>query len=669
MSNLISILKNKKKTIVPAVFGMVSFVLFIISFMISINAESSKWMTLLRAAITTTSVLCYCLCYYTSDVDSKYIKQISWVNIVVLVIHSLYCFAFLKTAFLIHYRSPIYMEILWLFICIVVLWNSRGILSGSVKSMRDKNTLFYVIVASFFAVVLIVLSYDNNGPRFVWDARSFYDRMSQLETTDAFDIGRFFIFSHVDVSYFYSVFMLAGVSGSLSTGYWMYNAICLTSVSFGIVFLLKKTLTNKSSTYVTIASAACLFSPYICGISTHYTYDYAICCLSPLLVLFAVDEDWIFFILLSAYISLLKETGIILVGSVCVGVVLSELVCDKASPKRIFLRKRTICAALIFLMFFTVYMIYSEWESAYQVGGFGFDSEHAMIILKMFGVFNFEWVVVAGVIGLIIGYVIKSKKLDRNVIIYITSSALLVLFYIFYVTNEYPRYTESFPVYMMLSLVTLLAGINIYAYLETCILTVVLALMVSSTFISFDPITKRLFSTAEIGNGTVYFSRQDFDFGGDPCVYNRQYYGLQIVYEKCLEKAINSNDELIAVSTGNNHNTWAVDGGFYAYDETIPKRDFTEFWNIKKGLRDPAYNFDFFSDPDFKTIDIRFIYPVDDIKSALKEGDSFIYIYIPTQNDNREDVVRDSYEVKEEGSFTSHGWVMSYIRGKANEGI
>lgn len=664
MSILTIMMKKNEKTTVPALFGMVSFVLFIISFFLSINVESSKLITLLRMAITTASAACYYLCYRYSDANCDYKRQISWVNVAVLLYHILYCIGFLKIAFFIRYRSQIYMEAVWILVCIEVLLSSRDVISECFKRMKENDSRFWLLISLCFAIVLIVLSYDVKGPRFVWDARSFYDRMAQLETSDVFDISKFFLFSHVDVSYFYSIFLLARICGSLSHGYWLYNAICLLTASFGVVNVLKKTIDGKSRIFVILASSACLLSPYVCGISTHYTYDFAICCLSPLLIKFAIDEDWIYFVVLSAYISLLKETGIVFVGSVCIGIVLSEMICEKKPVKKVIFRIRTVGAASVCLMFIAIYRIYSEWESAYQVGGFGFDKEHMRTVIKMIGVLNFEWIVVLFVLFMVIVCLAKGIGINRYVVVYLTSSVILLVFYILYVTNEYPRYTESFPVYMMLAFVTLLAGMGIKECIQTGVMAGMSLLMLSSSFFSFDPISGRLFATADTGKGMVYFSRQNFDFGGDPCVYNRQYYGHEIVYEKCLKIALDSEDELIAVSTGNNHNTWAVDGGFYAYDETIDKRYFTEFWNEAEGLRDPAYDFDFFSDPGYREINIRFIYPIDDTVTALKEGKSFTYIYIPTQNGGREDMVRDNYDVIEEGSFSSHGWIMSYIRGK-----
>lgn len=645
------------------VSGVLSFLLFVTSEIITINIEINKWISLGRVSIITVSALCYLFCYYSSTSVDNYKRQFSWINLVVFVFHIIYSAVFLKPIYIIHYRSQFYMEVVWILVCIIVLWHSRNEIAKTIAILKNKEELFYVILATAFASALTVVSYDVRGPRFVWDAGSFYDRMSQLETIDAFDISKFFIFSHVDVTYFYSVFMLSKLFNSLRMGFYAYNSFCLVAASFGTVFLLKNTLITKNRFFISIASFACLFSPYICGTSTHYTYDFSLCCLCPILFLFAVKKDWMYFASLGMYISLMKETGFVFVGCVCVSIVLVELLYDKSSVKEVLLRKRTVGWGVIAGTFMFFYMRFSKWQGEYQVGGFGYDIGHIITTLKMFLVLNFVWIVILLVAITLLIHAIQKKIIDRYVVTYIIPAGLLLLFYLGYVTYEFPRYTGCFQICISLASIGLLASVPGQTYIERLILPGWALIEVVSCFFSIDPLSAKLFTTADTGKGMVYFSRQDFDFGGDPCVYNRQYYGLQIVYEDSLKKAIDSGDSMIAVSTGNYTKTWPIDGGFYAYNENIDKRYFTEFWNIKENLREASYDQEFFSDPNYRTFDIRFVYSCDDTVSALQEKDSFIYIYLPSLNGEREEIVRNNFRIIEEGSFDSHGWIMAYIRG------
>ena len=380
MNGLLIKLRNTKTTVVA---GLLSFALFAVSQMISSAVETSKQITLIRVMIITLSVVLYLGCYYSSDSCEDHKRQITWINVVVMVFHIIYCLVALRTIIYIRYLSQMYMEALWILAATVVVWDGRSVIGSSLRTFRKKDNRSYAMMAGAFAIILIVMSYDVDGPHFVWDARSMYARLNMLHTTDLFDISKFFVFFHVDVAYFYSVFLIDRVVGDLDMGYWIYNAVCIIAISYGVVFLLKKTLPQKDVWFITAASAGCLFSPYICGLSTHYTYDYALSCFVPLLILFAVNRDWVYFLFLGIYISLIKETGIIAVASVCAGIILMEVMSGK-KIKDILIRKRTLCEVYIAVLFLVCYKTYSKWETEYRVGSFGYESEHFQRILKMF---------------------------------------------------------------------------------------------------------------------------------------------------------------------------------------------------------------------------------------------------------------------------------------------
>ena len=647
------------------VLGMASFVLFVMSQMISSSVETSKWITLIRVAVITASVACYLLCWLSSESIEDYRRQIAWVNICNLVFHVLFCMVAFKTAWGMRYYSVLYMEMTWIIAILAILWGSRRVLISSLNSLKNKDTRFYVISATVIAIILIVLSYDVGGPHFVWDARSFYAWFSPINETDAFDISKFFLFSHIDLTYFYSLFLLWQITDSLTAGYFIYGAICLTVISFSIVFILKKTLYHKGRLFILLASAACLFSPYVCGMSTYNTYDFALCCFTPLLILFAINEEWIYFILTAFYISQMKETGIIYVGSVCAGVILMEMICEKRSFCSVVFRKRTVAQLLVATNFVVFFVVYSHWwkDSAESGGGFGFDLSHIKTVLKMFLVLNYEWLIITSLIIFTICALIKRKKIVKYTIIYSSTAVFPLVFYTLYITGTYPRYTNAFPVCMLMLLVTAMSYFDISQYVNIGVLIGLSGLMIAASFVSFDPVSEAVFTTENIGNSKIYFSRANFDFGGDPCVYNRQYYGMDIVLDKALRKAIDSGVELIAISNGDNKSTWAIDGGLYAYDESIEKRVFTEFWNKKRDTRDPIYKWEYYDDPNYVRMDIRYIFPSDNIIESLQQGESFIYIYLPSQNGDRESIVRENFDVLEEGTFTSRGWVISYIIG------
>ncbi len=74
---------------------------------------------------------------------------------------------------------------------------------------------------------------------------------------------------------------------------------------------------------------------------------------------------------------------------------------------------------------------------------------------------------------------------------------------------------------------------------------------------------------------TLYAASDQSIYGGDQFVYNRQYYGQEIAFDQALKKAIDSNDELIAISTGNCRMIWGIDGRL-PFEFDAPERVFDE---------------------------------------------------------------------------------------------
>ncbi|MCR5302445.1 MAG: hypothetical protein K6E49_08410 [Lachnospiraceae bacterium] len=638
-----------------------SFIAFTVSQFITPAVETTKWIILVRAALIAVSVLSYLLAVHFAESSEPYNRQLSWMSAVIALFSILYCAAAMPSALYIRYYSQIFLMAAWLFASLFAAVRNRKVLAASLSSLTG-DTRFYIGVAFCFSLILTVLSYGTDGPHFVWDANSMYNELENFGIVDVFNLRALFVFTHIDISYFLPLLLLTKLTGSMRAAFFTYNMLCIIGASFGIVFLLRKTLPGRGRLFTVAASAACLFSPYICGLSTYYSYDYAICCLIPLLLLFAFNEDWIYFISLALYISFLKETGFIYAGSVFGAVMIAELLCDRRPLSKVVIRFRTVAYMMIVVLFVILYKSISSWDENFGEG-FTYKTEHILTQLRMYFIFNFEWVVSCAIIIMLVIYALQKKSIGRYAAVYAVSSAVFLAFNLVYVTYENPRYMDAFPICMMLLFVTLLAGSDISEGLKTCIASCLALLMGAASFFSFDPITPLFFYTADTGRAKLYASDAADQAGGDQSVYNRQYYGLDIVFDRALSVGIDNGDELIAVSTGDFRNTWAVDGGHYSYKDTDERRYFTEFWDNLRQRREPAYDYEFINDDIHTVMDIRYIYPDDDINEALSAKDSFIYIYLPSFNSGREEAVRAGFTVTEEGTFTSHGWVMSYIRG------
>ena len=99
---------------------------------------------------------------------------------------------------------------------------------------------------------------------------------------------------------------------------------------------------------------------------------------------------------------------------------------------------------------------------------------------------------------------------------------------------------------------------------------------------------------------------------------------------------------------------WGAEGG-----------EFEEYYDTLTGSRAAFYSLPLNAQEDrYVQIKVKYLPPNADYYKELKEEDSFIYVYIPSRNEGREKMIRDSYNVIEEGKYDFRGWEMAYIHAK-----
>lgn len=295
---------------------------------------------------------------------------------------------------------------------------------------------------------------------------------------------------------------------------------------------------------------------------------------------------------------------------------------------------------------------------------FGFDIDHIIRLSKLYFIFNFHWLYILVALVCFIYMIRKKTPIPGIVILCTVPVVFCFVLNCAYITYENPRYLDALPVLILIIDVVMLVNMEIDNKWTYVLISMLFLISFLSSFYSFDPVSDLLFHVSDVGERRLYSATSSDDWGGDESVYNRQYYGLDIVFDRALERAIDAEDDLIAVSTGNNTLNWNMNGGRYSYSEDEGRRYFDDFWDIKSKTRAAGYLYDYWADPTLKPVRIRYVYPGEDVKDALSEGRNFTYIYMPTQNDKREEIVRKEFNILEEGSFSSHGFVLSFIRGK-----
>ena len=317
--------------------------------------------------------------------------------------------------------------------------------------------------------------------------------------------------------------------------------------------------------------------------------------------------------------------------------------------------------ASVGIVFVIIYYAVGNYSDA-QGEGFGFNQEHIIAIMKMFCVLNFNWVLILLSLGLVLHLFISNKitTIQRKFIILASSaSGMFLALNCFIESYLNPRYTDFFyPCILVMSMVLLMivSDSRVWNAISTVVMGIFFCLI---DFKSIDPISDKLFSKTNVGENFVYSTGDNFHFY-DGSVYNRQYYSFDIVMNKALSVAYKNRDDIIAISVGDETTSWQMSG---KWDMGRDEFEFEEFWDINKSSRAPGYKWDYYDDSRYDVIKIRYIYSHHNTIEALSEGKSFIYIYMPSLNGGREDLVRSKYKIIEEGMCEFRGWKVAYMRG------
>lgn len=709
------------------VSGILAFAFHVVAMMLAQEYETTRIQIMIRIAVIILSALFFVICNCCVE-GEKNVRQLIGVDLVFLLFHLFYVISVAKLLVYTLYIVQICAELLWItsaIISIIILYRAHKDSFKCILSKIDNNKK-YLMGACLFALILIISSYDADGPHFVWDANTAYGEILNVKDIPAFYLKRSFVFTHTSAAYYYPVFLFNYLIGSIKYAFFSVNAVLLIIASFSTVFLIRETLSSESFVCQMICAPICLFSPFICGISTYYSCDFGIICLAPAVLLAASRKDWVWLFVLGFVVSMMKEPGIVFFAGVCLSVLAYDIVEDRSlSVKKIVYSKRTasfICVAALFLILYikyaywentrpdwtlVVWMVFAgaavvllveladryrdrlvSWKTLIAIPGilaavflielvrhygmpsskefgFRFDIMHIMRISKVYFILNFGWLYALIAVICLLHMKRSGIKPPKMAFVYITTAMVLFVFNCAYVTYENPRYMDAFPVCILLICVSLLSYTVKMKNIRILIFITVFVITFTSSFYSFDPISRMAFYTADVGERMLYSPTSDRDWGDDQCVYNRQYYGLDVVFDKTLAKAVDSEDDVIAVSTGRCAMNWVMDGGRYSYTENDPERVFDDFWDITGRKRVAGYRYEYRSDPNLKLLKIRYIYPADNIlRSLSSEKGSFCYIYLPTQNDSKEQIIRDNCEIMEEGQFSSHGFTMAYIRGR-----
>lgn len=508
--------------------------------------------------------------------------------------------------------------------------------------------------------ITFILCLDTDMYQFKWDGLLYYLAASGANLGSISSVS---LYGHMAQTS--GVMYRIGALICDNTGYGMIvaNIIALLIGICAFYGSVRELLPNMRDIEYTIFTACFAFSPFTLGMVNYFSTDYFCVCLINVLVYFVLKEKWALALPAACLFVFTKEPALIAYVGLCFGLVIKDIITANGNliGRLLFvIRKMHYYFMLLpVVIWYLTYRILGEWSAGN--GGFGFDIQYTANKLKVFGVLNFNWVVVLAILISAIILLLK-KRNDEIVKLFplIFGNAALLTFNCIYITANHSRYIDSFVgINMLLALVMICKALmkkkNVNV-IKACAFCFAIILLISS-YTTIDPISRMVFKS--VRTGKAYILSTGSQMLGDAGIYNKQMLWLERPLGQAVSDAQNEGDVIVLA---------LPDMSVYAFDGMSEEINYDEksepdiqYWDTEKQCR-ISYVEGKRSNSLIKQFELYHL-PQNKALDYLKCEDECNYsvIYIKGLND----YFRSSdYEIMESQTYDYRGWSITRDRVK-----
>lgn len=666
--------------------GLLSFIIYMMSFLIGYEEEASNHLFLYFKLILI-FLSAFLFLFACSSKSSERIKaQYAGLCLVILVFQGLLFVAVGRTILYIHDYAAILNSIMWIGVCAVSIVRYRNNLFRLFSEVfMNRDNLILIASSLVLSLIVIILSAEPTGVAFTLDSNSMFGFVYRLGFESFYYEKQTTFHSHVSFVYGQIIVLFKLLFGSIYAAFFAMNSLCAVTASLGTTFLLRHLLPGKKKILYVLGTAMFMLSPWVCGMSTYYMYDYYIWCLFPLLILFALRRNWTGFFVIGLMITFSKSSGLAVFGSVCVSVVLTDLLANIAEQRDAGSVHPVICGVLriisdiknwYFLSIAVVFAIFFKMgistKMKYEDVVFGLDWVHLSNTLLMYMTANFMWIFVAATLILIFGVFISRRivlpgRTVTDLRLLLISDLIFILFNCVCITFRIPRYMDCHISTVYICTAVLLISVNRIG-ISSALMGLITAVTFVGAFRTVDPVSLALFYKVNVGDHDIITFNMESpgDALSDDNIYNRDYYSYEILLYDALTYVLSDRQDgdEIMMSLGGNANTWGFSGARYAYDIRDGKHYFTLFYDKDRHTLANVYDYEYYDSDNMIPIEMHYIFREETVSDAVSMSDSkvFYYIYMPTMNESKEAEIAEKYSILDEKEFSFRGWKMNCIK-------
>ncbi len=655
--------------------GLLSFILYALSFLIGYDEESADHLlVLVKGILILASAVLYLLsCSQRSHERIR--RQYSVLSLCILIYDLILFTATGQTILMIRDYPAILNSLVWTTVSIICIIRFRQDLIRCIcDPLKNRDNAILLASSLIIAALVAAASAEPSGIMFTWDSDTLYTFIYSLGFESLYDAKLLTFHSHVSIVYSHFLVLFKLLFKDIRTGFFVLNTLCIIAASLGMTFLLKELIPGKKIISYILGNTMFMLSPWVLGLSTYHMYDYYIWCLFPMLILFMVRDNQIGFFVTGIMITFSKASGLAVFGSVCIGIVVTDIISQKKkSLPDVISDLRYWYYMSVAAVFFIFFKCGISAETQFEDTRFGIEPAHIFHQIKMFSSANFLWIFfIATIITvwlIFVSHRITIPEAARwSLLTLLIADLLFFLFNCLCITYRIPRYMDSHIAALYIFAAVLMISVA-KPVLSYTLMVIVDAVMIISSFSMTDPVSKALFTRINVGDHDIVdFEMTDNGSFEDSMVCNREYYSYEALLDKALTYVISdsADGDEIMFSLGNDELTWGFSGGRYSYTLGDGKHYFEEFYDMKKRGLANGYAYEYYESDDMIPIDMHYIFPEESINDAVALSDSevFYYLYMPTLNQGKESEISERFNVIREERFDFRGWQMNCIKFK-----
>lgn len=543
----------------------------------------------------------------------------------------------------------------WAIYIAVVLWIIIGV-KGIYEQLRNVNVLNRIvkqvknhISLLILMLIVLILSLDSNMYQFKWDGLLYYKAVKEANLSSISSVA---LYGHIAMSSGGIYRLFASLAGDVCEGMLIANIVILELAICSFYGIVKYVIPNKKDFEYALVTACFAFSPFLLGMADYFSTDWFSVCTVVILLYFVISKRWIWTVITGCIFCMTKEPALIAYTGLCLGLLIVDLFEVKHIKnwfQRIIKCTHYYFMLIPYILWFLTYKILGQWNAGN--GGFAFNPAYMVEKLKVFFLFNFNWIITLILIICVTAACSKGmiKEYLTWVIPLLCSNICLLIFNLAFSTANHARYIDSFiSISILLDVLLLMKVIN-NEKIRLAVMTVWTLVSLCSCYISFDPVTEALFESKKVGTQLLFST--DNLYYGDSSIYNKQLLWMERPLAQAISDSMKENTAIVLAIA--DRSIYSFDGisDYSSMKEDIYKD--VQFWDEDKQCRVPSVSEHIDMAKEFT------LYHVSDgtcVDSIDCENQAISVIYIKGINDYR---MSDDYEVVGTNDYVYRGWIIS----------